>query len=103
MSKRNYKKNLKKQNEVIFGTDKQSLTQSVQCPTPVQAPAGQTDFFIQYIDKEYLVNDIIEKIKEKCKTDGTEISDADKLSVYLKPEDQKAYYTYSDMSGFIEL
>lgn len=105
MSKRTYKKYLKKQNETIPDSNSHDLAQPAPIPAPVpaEAPCGQTDFFIQYQNQEYLERDVIAKIKEKCKADGTEISETDKLSVYLKPEDGKAYYTFADVSGSVEL
>lgn len=103
MSKRTYKKYLKKQDEVLSCIGSQDLTPSAPSPKPVPAPVGQVDFFIQYKSQEYLERDIVEKIKERCNADGTKISKTDTLSIYLKPEDNKAYYTYADVSGFIEL
>lgn len=98
MSKRIDKKKLKRQNEAAVNS-----VQSVPAQAPVKEDCGQVDFFIQYQDQEYLEKEILETIKEKCKAEGTEISGSEKLSVYLKPEDKKAYYTYAGISGYIEL
>ncbi|MBU3877085.1 hypothetical protein HGO97_014840 [Faecalicatena sp. AGMB00832] len=100
MSKRIDKKRLKRQNENTANT-------TIAAVSLVQAQpkehCEQVDFFIQYHDQEYLEKEIVEKIKEKCKADGIEITVDGKLSVYLKPEDKKAYYTYEGVSGHIEL
>lgn len=99
MSKRIDKKKLKRQSETTAAT----TVSTAAAPAPVERVCEQVDFFIQYQNQEYLEREILEKIKEKCKAEGTEITGAEKLSVYLKPEDQKAYYTYAGISGSIDL
>lgn len=82
------------------------LTPAVQtvpeCSCPPE-PATKAAFYIQYQDKEYLASEIEEKIKEKCLTTGVPASALKELSIYVKPEDLKAYYTCGDKNGFIEL
>lgn len=73
-------------------------------PEPAKQPETAVDFYIQYQNQEYLEKEIIEKVKEKCKEEGTAPLDLKSLSIYLKPEEQKAYYTFNENgSGFIEL
>lgn len=100
MSKRIDKKKLKRQSEAAVNS---AAAQAVPVKDPVKEGCGEVDFFIQYHDQEYLEKEILETIKEKCKAEGNEISGSEKLSVYLKPEDKKAYYTYAGISGYIEL
>ena len=104
MSKRIDKKKLKRQSDLTSGNAGATLAAPVSEPAPSVNPKTcmQTDFFIQYQNQEYLEREIIDKIREKCKAEGTEFSAAEKLCVYLKPEEGKAYYTYGDISGFVE-
>ena len=62
------------------------------------------NFFIQYQDQEYLETEIISRVKESCLLNGASSDELNTISIYLKPEDKKAYFTYGeDKSGFIEL
>ncbi len=72
-------------------------------PPVSEPPVKDIDIFIQYQDHEYFEADILNKIEEKCKANGLEITCKEKLSVYIKPEDQKAYFTYSTLHDFVEL
>lgn len=70
----------------------------------VKQPETDVNFYIQYKNQEYLEEEIIDKIKNKCQEQGIAIPDIKTLSIYLKPEEQKAYYTINeDGSGFIQL
>lgn len=98
MNKRMDKKKQKQLNKV--------QTQSAQsAPAAISVPENSeaVSFHIQYQNQEYLASDIIEKVKEKCKTDGASSSDLKELSIYLKPADKKAYYVLKNTNGFIEL
>ena len=61
------------------------------------------DFYIQFNNDEYLAKDVIANIKAKLASEGTTVSADNKLSIYLKPQDRKAYYTYMDINGSIDL
>ena len=61
------------------------------------------DFYIQFNNDEYLAKDVLAKIKEKLASEGTTVTADNKLSIYLKPLDKKAYYTYMDITGSIDL
>ena len=90
MSKRLDKKKLKRQ------------TTAIESPIAETSASKETiNFFIQYQDQEYLETEIISRVKESCLLNGDELNT---ISIYLKPEDKKAYFTYGeDKSGFIEL
>lgn len=87
MSKRLDKKKLKRQTTAITSASKETI-----------------NFFIQYQDQEYLETEIISRVKESCLLNGASSDELNTISIYLKPEDKKAYFTYGeDKSGFIEL
>lgn len=104
MSKRTDKKKQKRFNESF--AENNSISQSTSIPVSVletETPAKDIDIFIQYQNHEYLEKEIIEKVEAKCKSEGKEVTDDTKLCIYIKPEDKKAYFTYSTLSGFVEL
>ena len=55
-----------------------------------------TKVVVQYDGKDYFVDQIIDKIKESVK-------DAKSIQVYIKPEDQKAYYVADGVEGVEDL
>lgn len=93
MSKRLDKKKLKRQ------------TTAIESPIAETSAFKETiNFFIQYQDQEYLETEIISRVKESCLLNGASSDELNTISIYLKPEDKKAYFTYGeDKSGFIEL
>ncbi|WP_051207452.1 DUF6465 family protein [Butyrivibrio sp. AE3006] len=52
----------------------------------------KTEFFVQYKDYEIRTEDIAQKIREIYIADGHKASDIKELQVYLKPEENTAYY-----------
>ena len=86
MSKRIDKKRMKRRAEIT------------SAPRDIKASAVKEaeniDFYIQYQGQVYLERDIIE---------GTLTAGNEKLSVYLKPEEKKAYYTCGSCSGHIDI
>ena len=95
MSKRLDKKKLKRQTTAI---------KSPIAETSASASKETINFFIQYQDQEYLETEIISRVKESCLLNGASSDELNTISIYLKPEDKKAYFTYGeDKSGFIEL
>ena len=93
MSKRLDKKKLKRQ------------TTAIESHIAETSASKETiNFFIQYQDQEYLETEIISRVKESCLLNGASSDELNTISIYLKPEDKKAYFTYGeDKSGFIEL
>lgn len=79
--------------------------------TAIESPIGETsasketiNFFIQYQDQEYLETEIVSRVRESCLLNGASSDELNTISIYLKPEDKKAYFTYGEnKSGFIEL
>ena len=93
MSKRLDKKKLKRQ------------TTAIESPIAETSASKETIiFFIQYQDQEYLETEIVSRVRESCLLNGASSDELNTISIYLKPEDKKAYFTYGeDKSGFIEL
>lgn len=97
MNKRMDKKKMKKQNTTMESP-------VVEIPVAPAVPKETVHFFIQYHNQEYLETEIISKVKEACKAAGASDEEMSTISIYLKPEDQKAYFTYGkEKSGFIAL
>ena len=96
MNKRMDKKKQKKQTAV----SNTSVVETAAAPVAKET----INFFIQYKDQEYLETDIISKVKDSCLAGGASKEEMETISIYLKPEDKKAYFTYGEnKSGFIEL
>lgn len=93
MNKRLDKKKLKRQ------------TTAIESPIAETSASKETiNFFIQYQDQEYLETEIVSRVRESCLLNGASSDELNTISIYLKPEDKKAYFTYGeDKSGFIEL
>lgn len=93
MSKRLDKKKLKRQ------------TTAIESPIAETSASKETiNFFIQYQDQEYLEAEIVSRVRESCLLNGASSDELNTISIYLKPEDKKAYFTYGEnKSGFIEL
>lgn len=93
MSKRLDKKKLKRQ------------TTAIESPIAKTSASKETiNFFIQYQDQEYLETEIVSRVRESCLLNGASSDELNTISIYLKPEDKKAYFTYGEnKSGFIEL
>ena len=93
MSKRLDKKKLKRQ------------TTAIESPIAETSASKETiNFFIQYQDQDYLETEIVSRVRESCLLNGASSDELNTISIYLKPEDKKAYFTYGEnKSGFIEL
>ena len=93
MSKRLDKKKLKRH------------TTAIESPIAETSASKETiNFFIQYQDQEYLETEIVSRVRESCLLNGASSDELNTISIYLKPEDKKAYFTYGEnKSGFIEL
>lgn len=70
---------------------------------PVEVPAKNPAFYVQYQSAEYTVADITERVIADCNAKGHAVENPEALSIYLKPEDKKAYYTLGEFNGYIEL
>ena len=61
----------------------------------------KSEIYIQYADQEVQIQDVLDKIKEQWTKDmGNEEDDLQELKVYIKPEDNAAYYVINgDVTG----
>ena len=82
----------------------QSIKEVVkEVKVPVEVPAKNPAFYVQYQSAEYTVAAITERVIADCNAKGHAVENPEALSIYLKPEDKKAYYTLGGFNGYIEL
>lgn len=55
-----------------------------------------TDVFVQYGSVEVKAKDIVAKIKNLYSESGKNVDDIDTLKVYIKPEENVAYYVINE-------
>ena len=89
---------------------KRTLESAVTATATSSAPATATPvveknpaFYVQYQSAEYTVAAITERVIADCNAKGHAVENPEALSIYLKPEDKKAYYTLGGFNGYIEL
>ena len=65
----------------------------------------KSEIYIQYADQEVQIQDVLDKVKEQWTKDmGNEEDDLEELKVYIKPEDNAAYYVINDkLAGRVDL
>ena len=70
-----------------------------------EKPASvEMELYLQAGGGQWNVSDCRERVMAACAADGHEASGIEKLTVYLKPEEGKAYYVVNDdVSGSIDL
>lgn len=72
--------------------------------TVEQKPSMETEVFVEYDASQIRAKDVVKQVKDKYKEEGKNIDDIRKLNVYIKPEDNAAYYVINDdENGKIEL
>jgi hypothetical protein len=59
--------------------------------------------YIEKGDKKLEFNSIIEACKNNCRENGGKVKELNKVTVYIKPEESKAYWTLGDLKGFVPL
>ena len=67
-------------------------------PVEVEVKTGKTatDVFVQYGSVEVKAKDIVAKIKNLYSESGKNVDDIDTLKVYIKPEENVAYYVINE-------
>lgn len=64
----------------------------------------QMNFYVQWNGKEYCQADIVEQIRAQWKNMGNTQESLETLNIYLKPEEEKAYYVANgSVQGCVEL
>lgn len=58
--------------------------------------SGKKEIFFQYQNQEISMQLVIEKVREAYKAEGLEVSDADDVRIYVKPEENMLYYVVND-------
>lgn len=91
-------------NKRIDKKKQQRKTEIISAAPAKTESKTEINFYVQYQDQEYLAKEVIEKVKEKCQAEGLASEDLNTLSIYLKPEDKKVYYTVDGgISGSVSL
>jgi len=72
---------------------------------PAAKAEVKTDFFLQFDGKDYSEKDIIKLIKESwVKVHKNKVGDIKNIQVYLKPQENKAYYVINNkVNGGVDL
>lgn len=85
------------------GKVKEKATKKTRAAKAAKA-ALKPEVFVQFQDKEGIVEDAIEKAKAQFVAEGHRESSIKSLRVYLKPEDGAAYYVINDkIAGRVDL
>ncbi len=65
--------------------------------------ATKTEFFIQYKDYEVRTEDLADRIRQQYVDAGHKLTDIKELQIYLKPEENTAYYVvnHKDTGKFV--
>lgn len=78
--------------------------------TATRKPAAKTtqtntDVYVQFLGREIKAKDVVENIKKIWTEEmGNKEADLNDLKVYVKLEENRAYYVFNgDVSGFVEL
>ena len=62
------------------------------------------NFYIQWNGKEFCQADIVEQIQKQWEAMGNTAESLEKLNIYLKPEESRAYYVANEsVQGCVEL
>ncbi len=85
------------------GRVKEKATKKTRAAKAAKA-ALKPEIFVQFQDKEGIVEDAVEKAKAQFVAEGHRESSIKSLRVYLKPEDGAAYYVINDkIAGRVDL
>ncbi|MGN0484929.1 MAG: DUF6465 family protein [Lachnospiraceae bacterium] len=71
---------------------------------PVVKEEVKPEIYVQYSNQESKLNDLIEQAKQAFVAEGHRVSSIKALRLYVKPEENAAYYVINDkMTGELEL
>ena len=84
-----------------------SAVKKTAAKAKVKAASGKDDVttkvYVQYAGNEVLENDVLERVKEAYVAEGNRASGIKSVQVYLKPEENAAYYVINNTAGRIDL
>lgn len=93
--------------------EKKSVTKTAKSrkSTEKKAPAAPKtarrkkteEVFFQYQGREVSTKDILAKVKDAFVSEGNKKSDIESLEIYIKPEDNAAYYVINGISRKLDL
>lgn len=89
---------------VVKETTAEKKTRAVKTTKKPVKEDLKPEVFIQYQGQEAIVNDAIEKAKGEFVADGHRVSSIKSLQIYLKPEENAAYYVINQkFAGRVDL
>ena len=72
--------------------------------TPAQKPEKVEELFLEFEGEQWNISDCKERAIAAYVAEGHRVSGIHKLTVYLKPEERKAYYVVNDKAtGSVDL
>lgn len=78
--------------EVAKTTAKKAAKTKETIKKAVSEETIQVDTFIQYMNEQTVLKEVVEDIKEEYVAQGHRIATLKTMEIYLKPEEYKAYY-----------
>lgn len=80
-------------------------TTTVRKPAAKKAAPAEINVYVQFLGKEILAKDVVANIKKVFTEEtGKKEEDIKDMKVYMKPEENKAYYVINeDVKGCVEL
>ncbi|MDR1912905.1 MAG: DUF6465 family protein [Clostridiales bacterium] len=59
----------------------------------------KTEFYVEYDEKQVVLQDIEERAKATWKEEGNKMKELKSLQLYFKPQEQKVYYVFNGDSN----
>ena len=69
---------------------------ATKAPKETKVSGSKMDVLVEYMGKQYRTEDVITRIRESWIAEGHRAGSIKSLSVYIKPEESKAYYVIND-------
>lgn len=58
--------------------------------------AGKVELYVQFSNQEVVTDAVLERVKQAYMTAGNEMTENDDIRIYIKPEENKAYYVVNN-------
>ena len=78
------------------------VQEAAAAPVQEAAAVPEEELFIQYGENEVAASEISAKVKEDYRQSGNE-DEIRQVKIYVKPEENKAYYVINDVEGNVDL